>query len=73
MKKIKLLNQMCPSLSGIIYMDTHNSMSISKKKHHIALYVCSLYYDLNEALVLKMVYVGLTWSDDVDILDYKSL
>jgi len=51
---------MCPSLSGIIYMDTHNSMSISKKKHHIALYVCSLYYDLNEALVLKMVYVGLT-------------
>ena len=64
---------MCPSLSGIIYMDTHNSMSISKKSIILHLYDCSLYYDLNEALVLKMVYISLTSSDDVDILDLKSL
>ena len=39
----------------------------------MALYVCNLYYDLNGALVLKMVYVSLTSSDDVDILDLKSV
>jgi hypothetical protein len=45
---------MCRSLLGIIYTDTHNSMSA--KKHHMALYVRNIYHDLNGASVLKMVY-----------------